>query len=396
VSFSQSGGAGEVAKLLASSQNELGHDARLVSLLERDLRSEPLAQPSISVAAALDQFVVSNHSSPTILSLFRSKLSRLNRNKIRKDSIVHLHWVPGVMTHNDVRELLDQGRKVVWTLHDMAPFTGVCHHSHGCEGFQKGCEACPQVRSFYQKSVARNLSVKRFERPEKNLILVAPTPWVATLAQKSSVFRNQRIEVIENPIRSEFFETGDFDSIRRLNEFTTQHSIRPLVLTAVASDLRNPAKGISELIKVIAKVRNVNPQVSIQLVGRRGENFHNPAQGVSWIGSLGTQGVIEIAQKTDLLISASLAESAGLIVREFGALGVPTLALGLGGISDLIEDGRSGIIVANHEALAAKILEFADLTSSRLELGARSKELAEQNRPRTIAQQYLTVYETLS
>jgi glycosyltransferase involved in cell wall biosynthesis len=219
---------------------------------------------------------------------------------------------------------------------------------------------------------------------------------VATLAQKSSVFRNQRIEVIENPIRSEFFETGAFDSIRRMDEFTTQDSVRPLVLTAVASDLRNPAKGISELIKVIAKVREINPLVSIQLVGRRGENFHNPAQGVSWLGSLGTQGVIEIAQKTDLLISASLAESAGLIVREFGALGVPTLALGMGGLSDLIEDGRSGIIVANHEALAAKILEFADLTSARRQFGARSKELAEQNRPRTIAQQYLTVYETLS
>lgn len=392
VTFSKTGGAGEVANILATAQNDLGVDARLLSLISGDLKSEPFSRPLITLAAGLDEYVVSNHSSPTILSLYRSRLSQLKPKVLRSGSVVHLHWLPGVLAHEQVRKLLAEGRKVVWTLHDMEPFTGVCHHSHGCSGFQGDCSDCPQVRNVFKRAVELNLTKKIFDRTEKNLVLVAPTPWMAKQARASSVFQNQRIEVIENPVRPAFFEPA---SIRTSNEAADtgfQEGGGTLRLTAVASDLTNPAKGIADLVEIVKQVRSKNPSVHLQLVGGRGNSFHNPALGTSWLGKADVSEMVQIARRTDLLISASTAESAGLIVREFGALSVPTLALGAGGIGDLIENEGSGILVRTLGELSTAISSVLDGAISLSKMRGHAAALARANEPSVVARDYLDLY----
>ena len=39
------------------------------------------------------------------------------------DDLVHLHWVSGMLDHNTLPQHF-RGRGMVWTLHDMNPFTG--------------------------------------------------------------------------------------------------------------------------------------------------------------------------------------------------------------------------------------------------------------------------------
>jgi len=392
VTFSRTGGAGEVASILATAQNALGIDARLLNLVSGDLKSEPFTRPLITVAAALDAYMVPNHSSPTILSLYRSRLSQLNPKALRSGSVVHLHWLPGVLAHEQVRKLLAEGRKVVWTLHDMAPFTGVCHHSHGCSGFQGDCSDCPQVRNGFKKAVGLNLTKKVFDRIEKNLILVAPTPWMASQARASSVFKNQRIEMIENPIRPAFFESASVATSNAVADISFEGAGETLRLTAVASDLTNPAKGIADLVDVIKRVRSENARVHLQLVGGRGNSFHNPALGISWLGKADVSEMVQIARKTDLLISASTAESAGLIVREFGALSVPTLALESGGIGDLIENKVSGLLVRTLGELSTAISSVLEGATSLSRMRGHAAALAQANEPTVVAKGYMEIY----
>ncbi len=395
VTFSKTGGAGEVASILATTQNSLGIDARLLNLVSGDLKSEPFTQPLITVAATLDEYLVSNHSSPTILSLFRSRLSQLSLNALRSESVVHLHWLPGVFAHEQVRKLLSEGRKVVWTLHDMAPFTGVCHHSHGCSGFHGNCSDCPQVRNGFKKAVELNLTKKVFDRIEKNLILVAPTLWMASQARASSVFKNQRIEVIENPIRPEFLGLAESMSKKGPPAANAGERSHRLLLTAVASDLTNPAKGIAELVKIVGHVRGRIDLVRLQLVGARGESFHNPSNGIIWLGKANVNQMVEIARNTDLLVSASTAESAGLIVREFGALGVPTLAIRAGGIDELIQEWESGFLAENLEDLNDKLRSILRSSWQLQKLGTKSKVKASENAPTKVTESYLRLYSEL-
>jgi glycosyltransferase involved in cell wall biosynthesis len=395
VTFSKTGGAGEVASLLAKAQNDQGIDARLLTLVSGDLKSEPFTRPLITVAAALDEYLVSNHSSPTILSLYRSRLSQLNPKALRSGSVVHLHWLPGVLAHEQVRKLLAEGRIVVWTLHDMAPFTGVCHHSHGCSGFQGDCSNCPQVRPMFRKAVELSLSGKAFDKFEKNLVLVAPTLWMAKQARASSLFRNQRIEVIENPIRPEFFFTESANSFDKEAPNKFREPGEALVLTAVASDLTNPAKGIAELVKIFKEVAGGGDHVRLQLVGGRGRSFHNPEGGIYWLGMADASELVRIARETHLLVSASTAESAGLIVREFGALSVPTLALRNGGIDDMIRDKYSGLLVNTLEEMQVSLSSLSRDPKLLEVWGERASELSQQNRQHEIVLKYLDLYSTL-
>lgn len=395
VTFSKTGGAGEVASILATAQNSLGIDARLLTLVSGDLKSEPFTRPLITAAAALDEYLVSNHSSPTILSLYRSRLSQLNPNALRSGSVVHLHWLPGVLAHEQVRNLLAEGRKVVWTLHDMAPFTGVCHHSHGCSGFPGDCSNCPQVRNGFKKAVQVNLTKKMFDRTEENLILVAPTPWMAKQARASSVFKNQRIEVIENPVRPAFFEPASIRTSHEATDTSFQEAGGDLRLTAVATDLTNKAKGIADLVDIVKRIRSKDPRVHLQLVGGRGNSFHNPAQGISWLGKADVSEMVQIARKTDLLISASTAESAGLIVREFGAQGVPALALRSGGIDDLVQDGRSGFLASDVSDLELKLMNILEGKLSIAGLKIEAREAASTNKPDRVSRTYLDAYRSL-
>jgi glycosyltransferase involved in cell wall biosynthesis len=395
VTFSKTGGAGEVASILATAQNGLGIDARLLNLVSGDLKSEPFTRPLITVAAALDEYMVSNHESPTILSLYRSRLSQLSLKALRSESVVHLHWLPGVMAHQQVRKLLSEGRKVVWTLHDMAPFTGVCHHSHGCNGFQGDCSDCPQVRNEFKKAVELNLTKMVFDRKEKNLILVAPTPWMANQARASSIFKDQRIEVIENPIRPAFFESASVATSNAVTDRSSHGSGETLRLTAVASDLTNPAKGIADLVDIVKKIRSINPRVHLQLVGGRGNSFHNPALGISWLGKADVSEMVQIARKTDLLVSASTAESAGLIVREFGAQGVPTLALRSGGMADLIQDGRTGFLASDISDLPLKLMNILEGNLSIAELTNETRAASTTNKPDRVSDTYLDAYRSL-
>jgi glycosyltransferase involved in cell wall biosynthesis len=275
----------------------------------------------------------------------------------------------------------------------MAPFTGVCHHSHGCSGFQGDCSECPQVRNGFKKAVELNLTKKVFDRIEKNLILVAPTPWIAKQARASSVFKNQRIEVIENPIRDEFFQEQESASLHR--QRPNSETPGQLVLTAVASDLSNPAKGIENIVDIYQRVREMNSSIRLNLIGRRGHQFNKPSLGIHWLGSLSAKEIIEVACQTSLLVSSSKAESAGLTVREFGALGVPSIAIRAGGIENLIEDGFSGFLVDDEAGLEQKLSDLATGRIKVSELGARALEISLNNKPEIIGQIYKDLYTSI-
>jgi glycosyltransferase involved in cell wall biosynthesis len=312
-----------------------------------------------------------------------------------RSDVINLHWVAGIVHLTSFFKRFGGKKPIVWTLHDMAPFTGVCHHSHGCNGFQGDCSDCPQVRNGFKKAVGVNLTKKIFEQIEKNLILVAPTLWMASQARASSTFKNQRIEVIENPIRPAFFETASIPTSAKVTDTSFHEAGGALRLTAVASDLTNPAKGIADLVDIVKKIRSINPRVHLQLVGGLGNSFHNPTLGISWLGKADVSEMVQIARKTDLLISASTAESAGLIVREFGAQGVPTLALRSGGISDLIQDGHSGFLASDLSDLELKLLNIltGNLTIAGLKIEA--KKAASANKPGLVSETYLDVYRSL-
>lgn len=394
VTFSKSGGAGKVASTLQKSQLLQGHNSVLHSLIDKDLRREPFHSPMLTLAAAIDEEVVSSHSSSTLVSFARSSLATFDLSLVRPDAIVNLHWIEGLFRPPDIKSLVASGRRIAWTIHDMSPFTSVCHHSHACRGYRESCAGCPQVRGVFRPAVEKRLSSKFFGDHSPNLSIVAPTNWLATRAKESAVFKNQRVETIPNPIDSLFFEPTE---LRQSDGISALFADGDFIICTVAADLSNSAKGVSALVKIFNDLKSDArlDSAKLILVGRGGSVFNNPGNDIHWLGELDSSVLAQIADNTDVLVSMSEVESAGLTVREFGARGVPSIVLDRGALSEMVIPNISGHVIEVGEELKGLLIHYSRNPSELVTMGRSARDIASENRPDSIARRYIDLYQSL-
>ena len=94
--------------------------------------------------------------------------------------IYNLHWVAGFVDYREFFRFIGPEQRVVWTLHDMNPFTGGCHYAFGCNNFVRVCGACPALRS----KEADDLSSRSFRR-KRDALGVLVRNHVAIMAPSS-------------------------------------------------------------------------------------------------------------------------------------------------------------------------------------------------------------------
>jgi hypothetical protein len=146
LSYSSAGGAGIVATRLSSAQKSLGWSAELLTGSASDLRAAPLEHPSVTLSAAVDEYLIKKPGFPSLFSSTRDQQHSLPQGLPPSD-IYHLHWTNGLLNLGRASAL--RKTPVFWTLHDMNPFTGGCHHSFDCEGYTTDCSGCPAVRPLF-------------------------------------------------------------------------------------------------------------------------------------------------------------------------------------------------------------------------------------------------------
>ena len=81
-------------------------------------------------------------------NLFAADTSRFGNDITKlqafKDvDIIHLHWInQAMLSMKDIERIMQTGKPVVWTMHDMWNITGVCHQAGKCKRWQQQCEQC--------------------------------------------------------------------------------------------------------------------------------------------------------------------------------------------------------------------------------------------------------------
>ncbi len=393
LTFSKTGGAGIVAQTIAKAQVGLGHDARVLTVVDSDLRSQPLSKPAITIAAAADQWLVSSGSEKTLFSPLRGNLESLRGKEIRPNSIIHLHWMTGVLNQQSLRTLLDTGRKVVWTLHDMNPFTGGCHHSHGCTEFLSECSSCPQARPLFQKVISINLSKKQLTKNYPNLRIVSPTSWMSDQAKLSSVLREQDCSVIANPIDDAFFT----QPIKLESREKPAVGVTDFVSIVIAKDLKDRNKNLDFILQSLERASVlVSRPLTLLLVGKNGGAFTSALVNVRWVGELTAPQIAEVAKAADCVLSASIAESAGMTIAECAAMGIPSIALENGGTASLITDGETGFLARDLDSFVGSVSALAQNNSLLENFGQAAKQKATSQKSDQIANRYIDLYKSMA
>jgi len=102
-----------------------------------------------------------------------------------------------------------------------------------------------------------------------------------------------------------------------------------------------------------------------------------------------------LLEKASLVALPSLEDNCPMVVLEAAAAGVPVVAANVGGVPDLIEDGKTGLLcnpldAASMRNAVEKMLSQPDLAKA---MAAEAKKQAnERFHPRTVAQRHLEIY----
>jgi glycosyltransferase involved in cell wall biosynthesis len=392
ITFSNTGGAGLVTQTLAKAQMNLGHDVKVMTVIDSDLWSKPFQKPALTLAAAADEYLVSSGSEKTLFSLFRANLETLDGGGIRPGSIIHLHWVSGVLNQNSIQFLMDSGRKVVWTLHDMNPFTGGCHHSHSCQQFFTDCSSCPQAQPAYRRAVSINLRKKQLTKKYSNLRIVSPTSWMLERVTKSSVFRDQDCSEIPNPIDVAFFSQPNKLAARDQLGL----SITDFVAVVIAKDLQDPNKNVGFALKALEQVAaDVKVPLTLLLIGKNGASYSSSMLKVHWAGELDAVDASKVASAADCLLSSSIAESAGMTIVECAAMGIPAVALENGGTASLVENSVTGFLAKDLDSFATGVMTLATDKVLLKRLGNAAQQMSVRHKPDLISARYVDLYRSI-
>ncbi|HQV00053.1 MAG TPA: hypothetical protein PLO59_02780, partial [Bacteroidia bacterium] len=119
---------------------------------------------------------------------------------IQQADIIHLHWVSD--GYINLETLFQLPKQFVWTLHDMNPFTGGCHHADGCLQFENDCSKCPQlhIKQQYLAADAFLFKQKVLKYVGNKLQIIAPSKWLLQLSVQSKLFSDFRHTQIYNLI----------------------------------------------------------------------------------------------------------------------------------------------------------------------------------------------------
>ena len=397
ISFSSSGGAGVVAQELCRSQRELGLNSQETFLTDGDVKSVWKQRPQLLAAALVDFFLVRRRLKAPLFSLVRTGGAlRLGSLYQGDDVIHHLHWTPGVLDHKTLVELKRLDAAVVWTLHDMWPLTGGCHHSLSCENFMSDCRSCPQVRAIARRSVAKSLQrkVATFDNWPR-LRVVAPSNWIATQARRSAALRNVPIEVIPNPVHDVFFAQIGTRASRI--EFGIPSDA--FVFGLAAANPRDPVKGITRALRLLDAVHEYarDRDIVVLLIGgglMPSESHRVPVVQCGHVTS--REQMASMFGLMDVFVSLSEVDTAPLVVAEALASGIPLICSAVGGLPEYVDSGRNGFSIVDDETFLEAAKSFIENDDQRRRMAQNARKFAEQQfQSSHVAAAYMSLYQSL-
>lgn len=133
-------------------------------------------------------------------------------------------------------------------------------------------------------------------------------------------------------------------------------------------------KGVDTLLKAFQEVRRRIPEAELVLVGRE---MQVQQDGVKTPGKVeDRQRLQRYYEQASVFVLPALFEPCGLVVAEAMAHGLPCIVSDAGGLSEFVEEGRSGYIVPPRDAslLAERLVTLLEHDDLRREMGRNSLE----------------------
>lgn len=212
-------------------------------------------------------------------------------------------------------------------------------------------------RIAWVHTLSTQIKSKKFYDKRKSWVYKACSLIVANSnATKHDLITNfsvnqKKIRIVYNATLDPLFEPYDLDT-----------------RTIVFAGRIDPSKGVGILIKALGIVVKKYPEVKLKIVGAylKGEVIKKYVKmvqelrlenNVTFIGWKSKKELLEIFGSSWFTVVPSLAEAFGYVVIESFSVKTPVIGSNTGGISEIIRDGKDGLLFStgNYNDLANKI-----------------------------------------
>jgi glycosyltransferase involved in cell wall biosynthesis len=372
ITAAKTGGAGNAAYSFFDLQTSMGINSKFIASIGKLTLSSFFTNPVLTFAAILDRAGTKDRKS-MFFSILRSKLSKDKISHIR-DSIVHLHWIPGSVSTKNLKKLSINNLKVYVHLHDMWFLTGGCHHSLNCMKFTKDCSNCPNVyRVFHNLVFELRLSKIEFLKLD-NVFLVAPSSWIKNLIKQADEELYEKSCLVPNPVDVNRFKPLSKSLAKKILGIDSDC----FVIGFVAANLEESNKGVVNFIHFLEKNFDALPfKLKILLMGNGNIKTHLDSYKINFT-TISTE--ISIAYSAmDIFVNTSKVESFSYTNIEASLHKTPVLSISNGGSNDTVSEGVSGFSVQSYAELLARIIELYNNKEEYMRLSDLGPEFIYQN-----------------
>lgn len=269
--------------------------------------------------------------------------------EFKEADIIHLNWInQGMLSLKGIRRILESGKPVVWTMHDVWPATALCHLTLGCENFKSACQNCKYLPSG---GGVNDLSAEVWRRKQKvlegqKITFVACSRWLEDEAKASALLQGQRIVSIPNPIDTHVFRPSDRQKAR---EKLGLPADRKLILF-VSQRVTNVNKGMRYLVEACNQLVEEDPELKekagVLVLGGHAEEiaplFKLPVFALGYVSD--AHQIATVYSASDVFVLPSLSENLPNTIMESMACGVPCVGFEVGGIPEEIDHLANGYV----------------------------------------------------
>jgi glycosyltransferase involved in cell wall biosynthesis len=311
--------------------------------------------------------------------------------------VLHLHWVANFFDYTTFFASIPNDFPIIWTLHDMNPFTGGCHYAGRCEAFAGHCHSCPQLANPGPIDLSqRAFQIKSEALRDKNLHVVTPSHWLEQEARRSSMFRGARsIQTIPYGLDTQLFAPRDRQAARR----TLQLPEDRVVIAFGAESLDNRRKGFQQLLTALSQL-DTRQRIACLAFGSGAIPRHiQPLPEIRSVGYIGdSQLQSAIYSAADFFVMPSLEDNLPQTGIEAMACGLPVIAFDVGGVPDYVRPQETGLLAKTGDCagLARQIDWFVERPYEIRRMGANARAMiVREFQDDTQAQRYAELYRRL-
>lgn len=315
---------------------------------------------------------------------------------VKEADVIHIHWInQGMLSLSDIKRLIDSGKPVVWTLHDMWPATGVCHYAGLCDQYRLECTQCPMMKHPFFWNLARTVYRHKSTIGLEKITFVGCSRWITEMCEQSRLLRNASFYSIPNPIDTALFKPHNKQNVRGKYNLPIQ---KKLVLFAAAK-VSDSRKGLTYLIEACHLLAERHANIEILLMGSKADEIQCqlpvPSHQLGYVSSL--EQIAEIYSLSDVFVISSLEDNLPNTIMEAMACGTPCVGFQTGGIPEMIDHLENGYVARYQDAedLAQGITWVLDHPHPQQLAEACVEKVKTHYSEEVIAGKYIALYQKL-